>query len=246
MTRKRTVAETLDAIGAGQFLRPVVRCLREQRECLRRIPWQIAQRRRIREYLNGNERRKLHLGASDMILPGWLNTDLFPHSRETVFMDAARPFPLPELSLDYVYCEHFIEHISIEGAASCFAEVYRCLKRGGVFRVATPDLQQYVGLFSGRLGPDQEKFLQSFGAFFKLEHVSPCQALNHLAYNWGHRFLYTRDELLAGLRHAGFSEVVAKQVGESDHDVLRSIEQHGKFFGDDLNRFETMVLEASK
>lgn len=246
MTRAKTLAGTLDAIGAGQFLRPVVRCLREQRECLGRVPWQISQGRRIKEYLDENECRKLHLGASDMILPGWLNTDLFPHSRETVFMDATRPFPLPALSIDYAYCEHFIEHISLEGAASCFAEVHRCLRRGGVFRVATPDLQQYVGLFSGRLGPEQERFLQSFGEFFKLERVSPCQALNHIAYNWGHRFLYTRAELFDGLRRAGFSEIVAKEVGESDHDALRSIEQHGKFFGDDMNRFETMVLEASK
>jgi hypothetical protein len=30
-------------------------------------------------------------------------------------------------------------------------------------------------------------------------HVSPCVALNHISYNWAHRFLYTYDELVAAL-----------------------------------------------
>ena len=236
----------LDTVGVGQFLRPMVRCFREQRECFRRIPWLLSRGRQIKEYLKNNVSRKLHLGASDKTLPGWLNTDLQPSLPAFVLMDATKPFPLPSESFHYVFCEHFIEHISLDGAACCFAEVFRCLKRGGVFRLATPDLHQYVGLFSESLRPDQVRFLELFGAFFKLDRVSPCLALNHLVYNWGHQFLYTREELLDGLKRAGFSEVVANLVGESRHPALCGIEQHAKFYGNELNRFETMVFEATK
>jgi len=176
----------------------------------------------------------------------WLNTDLRPTSPASVLLDATRPFPLPSESFDYVFCEHFIEHISPSGAVCCISEVFRCLKPGGVFRVATPDLRQYIGLFSERLDPDQERFLELFGEFFKLDRVTPCLALNHLIYNWGHQFLYTPEELVERLTSVGFSEVVAKPVSESNHPALRGIEQHSQFYGEELNRFETMVFEATK
>ena len=245
-TFSKRCVKIYDAIGVGQFLRPVVRCFREERECYRRIVSLLSCGRQIKEYLKNNASKKLHLRASDKILPGWLNTDLQPSSLGSVFMDATKPFPLPSESFDYVFCEHFIEHISLDGATCCFAEVFRCLKRGGIFRLATPDLHQYVGLFSESLRPDQIRFLELFGAFFKLDRVSPCLALNHLIYNWGHRFLYTREELLDHLKRAGFAEVVAKPVGESNHPALCGIEHHARFYGNELNRFETMVFEANK
>jgi hypothetical protein len=35
-------------------------------------------------------------------------------------------------------------------------------------------------------------------------------------------------------------------VGDSRHPALRGIEQHQKFCGEEMNRFETFVLEATK
>ena len=74
-------------------------------------------------------------------------------------------------------------------------EVHRCLNIGGVFRVATPDLRQYVNLFAERLTPEQKMFLELSASLYSWRRVSPCIALNHLVYNWGHRFIYTREEL---------------------------------------------------
>jgi hypothetical protein len=51
-------------------------------------------------------------------------------------------------------------------------------------------------------------------------HVSPCVALNHISYNWGHRFLYTYDELVAALERAGFKQIIPVSVGESYYDAL--------------------------
>jgi hypothetical protein len=65
-------------------------------------------------------------------------------------------------------------------------------------------------------------------------------------HSWGHRFLYTRAELAEELRRAGFGRVDSVDVGESRHPALRGIEQHQKFCGEEMNRFETFVLEATK
>ena len=161
-------------------------------------------------------------------------------------MDATKPFPLPSQSFDFVFCEHFIEHISLDAAAICLREVFRCLKVGGVFRVATPDLQQYVNLFSDRLKPEQKRFLDQSASIFSWDRVSPCIALNHVVYNWGHRFLYTREELADVVKRAGFANVYQMPVGESNYEAICGIEQHGKFYGEEMNRFETMVFEARK
>jgi len=236
----------LDKCGVGPLVRPVVRCIREQRNYLARIPSLLTRKSTIVSYLSHNVSRKLHLGASDKILAGWLNSDLEPGSSNCIFLDATKTFPFPDASLDYVFCEHFVEHISLEGAAVCFREVFRCLKHGGVFRIATPNLKMYTDLFQDTLGLEQTEFLGRFGNFFKLGHVSPCVALNHIFYNWGHCFLYTQDELSAALRRAGFEQVTSVSVGKSQHDALRGIEQHWRFYGVEMNEYETLVMEASK
>jgi hypothetical protein len=79
-----------------------------------------------------------------------------------------------------------------------------------------------------------------------LDNINPCLALNHIFYNWGHRFLYTYDELTAELKRAGFAKIIPASVGESQHKALREIEQHWRFYGVEMNNYETLVIEASK
>lgn len=235
-----------DRIGVGPLLRPLVRAMREQREYLATIPRLLTRRKEIQLYLDQTLCRKLQLGGSDKLLPGWLNTDIAPASRAVTYLDAARPFPLPTGAFDFIFCEHFIEHIERKDAANCLSETFRCLRPGGVLRVATPDLERYAELFSKVLVEDQRRFLELGSAFYRWERPSPCLALNHLVYNWGHRFLYTPEELSHALRVAGFADLEFVSVGQSAHAALRGIERHADFNGHEINAFETMVIEATK
>jgi hypothetical protein len=140
----------LDKCGVGPLLRPAVRCIREQGNYLARIPSLLSRKSTIENYFGHHASRKLHLGAADKILAGWLNSDLEPGLSKCIFLDATKTFPFPDASLDYVFCEHFVEHIDPEGAAVCFCEVFPCPKQGGVFRIATPNLQKYTNFFQIR------------------------------------------------------------------------------------------------
>src|SRR5689334_20997101 len=100
----------LDNCGVGPLLRPVVHCVREQRRYLARIPLLVSRHSAIERYFRLHPSRKLHLGASDKLLPGWLNSDLEPSAPECIFLDATTTFPFADASLDYVFCEHFVEH----------------------------------------------------------------------------------------------------------------------------------------
>lgn len=246
MSLRRSTIEFLDRSGAGKVVRPVVASLRDQRARFRLAAHKRASRKRIQEFLDRNTVRKLHFGASNKPLPGWLNTDIEQHGPDTLYLDCTETFPIGDETLDFAFCEHFIEHIDREAGLACMRETLRCLKPGGVFRVATPDLARIAGLLSPPLQPEQARYLEQFRSLFGLESLTPCRALNLLMYSWGHRFLYTREELVEALSAAGFSRIDPVEVGQSRHEPLRNVERHQEFCGDEMNRFETMVVEATK
>src|SRR5688572_5361390 len=72
-------------------------------------------RSRVKEYLEHNGIRKLHVGCGGNVLESWLNTDVFPESDQICMLNASRQFPIPSESFDYVYSEHLFEHLTFSG-----------------------------------------------------------------------------------------------------------------------------------
>ena len=115
--------------------------------------------REIRDYVSSAEPRKLQLGAGPMPLDGWLNSDIEPFDR-VVYLDASKPFPLEDASFRYIFSEHVIEHLPLEGGDVMLAESYRILEPGGKIRIATPDLDRLLALFDEELDPKEQQYLK--------------------------------------------------------------------------------------
>lgn len=166
--------------------------------------------------------RGLHCGCGPCLYAGALNTDqsnvLDVDGRATVpgrlariesdyyylEHDHTRPFPLGDECFDWVYAEHFIEHLSWEGAVAWLVEVRRLLKTGGVLRLTTPDLERYVRGYLDRGGgffAEHRRRLRDMGL-----EVPNRRAwmVNQIFYGWGHQWIYDLDELRAVLQSAGF------------------------------------------
>jgi hypothetical protein len=62
----------------------------------------------------------------------------------------------------------------------------------------------------------------------------------------GTQFLFDEATLASLLRKCGFDDVQRSLVGESAYPELVGVERHGDRIGEDLNRFETMAIEATK
>ena len=62
----------------------------------------------IDAYLRAHDVPKLQLGAAENIRTGWLNTDLHGYGRgdELVYLDARKPFPLPDAAFDFAFSEY--------------------------------------------------------------------------------------------------------------------------------------------
>jgi predicted SAM-dependent methyltransferase len=200
----------------------------------------------IHNYLKKAPRPALHLGAEGRHLPDWLETNIHP-GKGLIFLDATKPFPLPDSSFDFVYGEHMIEHVRLEGARTMLTEARRVLRPGGVLRLATPDLGFLIGLFNSP-GELERRYMRWMATKFPRTEApdEPAYILNLIARGWGHQFLYDAKALESELRAAGFTSVERVSYGESSHDMLRGIERHHINVGnEELVRAETMLFEAS-
>lgn len=219
------------------------------RQRLRQALGRATRGRRIDAYLRSHEVRKLQLGTGGNVHDGWLNTDIhdFCRSGEVVYMDARRPFPLPDESFDVVYSEHMLEHLPYEDGQRCLLECRRVLRPPGRIRVATPSLERLIALYEPELSDLQRRYLRwSVDEFVPHADVPlPGFVLNNFLRDWGHEFVYDRQTLRHALESAGFVDVEEHRVGESADQRLAGLERHLSD-APELNEYETIVLEARR
>jgi len=88
-----------------------------------------------------------NIGAGNFSHPYWTNIDKSsdwygPLNPSSIDQDlfSILPIPITSDTAEVIYTSHTIEHINNEAAEFLFAEAYRILKKGGVFRVTCPDI----------------------------------------------------------------------------------------------------------
>jgi predicted SAM-dependent methyltransferase len=95
--------------------------------------------RRFRAPRSGNV--KVHLGPGRQnYLDGWINLDAnILTARVDVWANILDGLPFPDGTVDAVYSHHVIEHLPDSFLSAHFAEMWRCLKPGGVIRIGVPN-----------------------------------------------------------------------------------------------------------
>lgn len=202
----------------------------------------------FRSYFHSHVTRKLQIGTGQNILPDWLNTDLEPCDGRVAFLDASEPLPFDDGAFDYVFSEHFIEHISYAQGLSMLEECCRVLKPGGRIRIATPNLNNIIALCRPPIGDLQQRYIKLCTDMHwpQVGSYSAGIVVNNFFRYWGHQFIYDPETLGAALGRAGFCDVKWFTPGESADENLRALEGHHRVIGDEMNAFETMVAEAAR
>ena len=167
---------------------------------------------------------RLHCGCGLGLRPGWLNTDMLvlKNRARTSFTepdriaridgsvlylehDATTAFPLADGCLEWVYSEHFIEHLTLQETVGWLTEMRRLLRPGGHARISTPDLHRYArGYADSRDGffPEHARRLREIGAPDVSERGG--WMLNQIFYQWGHKWIYDLEEIRHVAGRAGF------------------------------------------
>lgn len=164
---------------------------------------------------------RLNIGAGPKHLEGWLNTDL--SWRSPYYMDIVKPWPVAPGSADVVYADNVIEHVRLPQAREVIRNAYAALKPGGVFRLATPDVErvarQYLengDLARAGLERNREKGRPL---------VYPVELLGVVYMEEGHYmgFLWDYHSLSTELEAVGFT-VKRVDAGQSEHPELKGLE----------------------
>lgn len=158
--------------------------------------------------------KRLHIGCGPVIIPGWLNVDL-DHPEAQLHVNVVEGLPFPDRSADFIFAEHFIEHLSREHAQAFLADCHRVLVTGGVLRLSTPDLEWLVDAYFSR---DTGRWGQLW------QPRSPCRLINEAFHSWGHQFLYDRSEILDLLRSSGFHSNEFVEHSRSKYEELCGLE----------------------
>lgn len=173
---------------------------------------------------------KLNLGSGDVLLKGFINIDL--HPKADVRQDLRQPLPYAENTIDYIYSEHFIEHLTYDEARRLMNECYRVLKPCGVIRIATPDLDHLIDKYQN--GWQYQKWLEHPDYKFI---TSAGMMINYAVRAWGHKYIWNAADLYTILKQAGFSSAEDRILNESWYQELRNLE---------IREDSTLIMEAMK
>lgn len=195
---------------------------------------------------------RLNIGAGHWSREGWAKLDNpcphynWPDSPPEIVLNLAadplKPIPLPDNSVKLIFTSHLVEHLFNNQVDHLFAEVHRILKVSGVFRVACPGVNYYIGEYeAGRLGP--VSFAKSFMADLgwspndikeTITKYGLKEAANIFAwlnppdtnsnYPMRHVNCFDRQKLVDMMLRAGFVEARAAEQGDSAAIEMRDPE----------------------
>jgi predicted SAM-dependent methyltransferase len=176
--------------------------------------------------------KRVHVGCGPHnLLPDWWNVDVrkFPGIDEV--MDVTQPWPWE--NLDYVFGEHFLEHLLLDHALQFLQHAGNGLREGGTLRLSTPNLEWVLltHFLSGQV-ESQRRIMDTI-------------KMNRAFHGWGHHFLYTKEMLAFVVMEIGFTNVDFYTYGESKNPDLCGLERHGGFgvFG---GQPSVLIVEAQR
>ncbi len=199
----------------------------------------------VRGYLARPGTKRLQIGCGMNPREGWLNTDWNPRSDQILHLDATKPYPFPDATFDYVFSEHMIEHVPYADGQAMLKECRRVLKPGGRIRISTPDLAFLVRLYADEKSDLQARYIEWATEWFVPDAPEALDTfvINNYVRDWGHLFIYDEKVLRGALERCGFDVGRRFDVGESDDDELRGLENADRLPEGFLS-MESVILEA--
>jgi predicted SAM-dependent methyltransferase len=140
------------------------------------------------------------------------------------FADATKKIPLEANSVECIYTSHMLEHLSCDGASAFLIEALRILKKGGVLRIAVPDLRIVVNNYS-TVG-DANKFMeQMFVQAPPIRNLKEKLKLIISGYRH-HQWMYDGKSLSLLMEESGFRDVRVYSEGETSIKNLNGLNLH--------------------
>jgi SAM-dependent methyltransferase len=135
--------------------------------------------------------------------------------------DATKRLPFNDQSLQFVFSEHFVEHIAADDCVRFLAEARRLLRPGGLLRLSTPDFALFAEHYLRERGVGATGAAAAGGFFARhydcvtlsvglpVLHAGmssrPMDLVNTLFRSYDHTYIYDWDQLLFVAHAAGWT-----------------------------------------
>jgi predicted SAM-dependent methyltransferase len=176
----------------------------------------------------------LNLGSGPRGLanPHWINVDGYPDANVHYLIDFSRPWPIPDESLDGIFCEHVFEHFDFAQGQSILRQALRVLRPGGSMRIIVPDGGKIVRSYCS--SPSE------LLSHRKTETSLAMDAVNsYFRQRYEHQFIYDWPLLEHQLKAAGFDQVAEVSLGKGKASIPIILDDQGY-------EWESLYVEAIK
>ncbi|MCD6386440.1 methyltransferase domain-containing protein [Candidatus Sumerlaeota bacterium] len=145
-------------------------------------------------------------------------------------MDARKKLPFSTESVDFIFCEHFIEHLTKQESISFLKECFRILVPGGVIRIGWPELSNILNAYFNSAPESWDTG--------NPESETVGDKLNDSFFLFGHRYIYDYQTLELVMGRIGYTNFQKVEWGKSKFKELNGLERN--------KEFKIHVIEAVK
>lgn len=172
-----------------------------------------------------------------------------------------RILPIPGIedeSIDGVYSEHFIEHLTKEEGINIFKESLRILKPGGTIRTLWPSMDfieflqsdedltehPFVDWYYKCIIRNESPFNKKYYSEIQtdLTRIQDLVALRMLHQEGEHKHLWYKDEMIETLKELGYKDVKEQEYQVSSLQEFNNIDNKRI----PVRKYESCVIEARK
>lgn len=190
----------------------------------------------IYKYRSKNKNKKglkINFGSGSATKSGFLNLDF--SSSADIRLDLRKPLPLTDASCNFIYSEHFVEHLSYpEGVEMHFSECFRILEPNGTISISVPDsqwpLDDYVQGKNSYLDACKQNNWHPKDCSTFMEHINFHfrQRRRGMSYSHfeNHRFAWDFETMKKKLVEVGFVDVERRDYNsnlDSKHREVGSL-----------------------
>jgi len=176
--------------------------------------------------------RYLNLGCGPNMNDKFVNMDRWWRPGLDVCCDITEGLPLSSQSVDGIFTEHCLEHITMDQCRAVLKECRRLLRPGGTLRIVIPDAAIFAKLYIQALSGEEVQFPYSS----EYPSYTPMMHVNRIFREHGHQFAYDAETLAMVVKQAGFDQTALKRFREGKDAML--------LLDHESRAVESMYLEA--
>jgi len=187
--------------------------------------------------LDAGARNFINLGSGPNIVSGCINIDFYTTPGIDYGADLRRRLKIADGTVDGIFCEHTIEHLSYKETDQLLQECYRIMKPGAVIRVVLPDIELFIRHYAS----GDEAWFERWEQLMLTDSTdperagrrlaTPLQALSFVTQEYGHVSAWDYRTLEFYLTQSGFREItpVSFRQGRCPELLLDLDEEDRKF-----------------